>query len=129
MLGRALEPARCGCRMRVTARLGLDERRGPARGADEGEWARALARVQVPADQAQYLTLTGPFYSIADYERAYDTVIEVFDPAKPQLLASFRTDSLFSYAVGHGRVVRLRRTDSGPVIPEIWTVRLYRPLP
>jgi hypothetical protein len=65
-------------------------------------------------------------YIIADLDRAFDTVIEVIDPARGLLVASRRVDQALAFNVGGGRVGRVRSLASGAVVPEIWSLVLHR---
>ena len=88
-------------------------------------WPEALRPLQGSEEQHRY-EIVKTTHDIADIDLAYDTIIEVFDPARKVLLATTRTDELYRFSVGPNRVGRLRRTSDGSLIPEIWRVRLER---
>ena len=66
----------------------------------------------------------GMFPDIMDYDRAYDTVIEVFDPEKRTRIVSHRFDSMYSHFVAPNRIARPIVQPDGTFHIEIYSLRL-----
>lgn len=66
----------------------------------------------------------GMFPDILDYDRAYDTVIEVFDPEKGTRVASQRFDSVYSLFAAPNRIARPIVQPDGTFHMEIYSIRL-----
>lgn len=78
-----------------------------------------FARSLVPED-----TPRGRFYRIADYARAFDTVIEVIDPTERRLIASARFDAYLTNFVEPGTALGFRESAIGVPALDLWEVRL-----
>jgi hypothetical protein len=88
--------------------------------AADPEWREALGPQQERGGRA--------FYPVLDVNRYYDTVFEVLDGERGQLVASGRIDQALPLVVDHGRVAAL---DVGHLDTmysmEVWQVTLHTP--
>jgi hypothetical protein len=65
--------------------------------------------------------------SITDYRRFLDTIIEVIDPAKGELLASERSDLFFQRFIGsRGYIDSYREEADGTPFVDVWRLQLHR---
>ncbi len=81
-----------------------------------------------------YVTMSGnyegEFVEVLDYQRAFDTVVEVIDTQTGSLLASSRLDqSLFRFIGDNEIVSNSEYEEDGSVRVRIWKLELqYKPL-
>ena len=64
-----------------------------------------------------------PVSAITDPDRAFDTIVDVFDVKKGLLVAEVRLPNAFPIVMTDGRLVRVREGDEGYIV-EIWNLSL-----
>jgi hypothetical protein len=64
---------------------------------------------------------------ITDMEKFVDTYYEVLDGSTGALLASQRDPGVAGRFMSNGRIVRMRETDAGAVVADVFAPRIVRP--
>ncbi|NJD19770.1 MAG: hypothetical protein FIA95_10885, partial [Gemmatimonadetes bacterium] len=64
---------------------------------------------------------------ISDYEKAFDTVIEVLDPVAKRLIASTRVDAYLTNFVSPNTALGVRDDSSDVPVLELWRMELHTP--
>lgn len=90
--------------------------------ADREKWPRALERVRIPASSRAFDRFGEYGYLVAAPDSAYDTVVEVIDPTRGEVLFTWRADHCWPYVVGAGRLARIRRVPGGTDLIEVSTI-------
>ncbi|MGE3527010.1 MAG: hypothetical protein AB7I33_13895 [Gemmatimonadales bacterium] len=85
----------------------------------DNRWAQGLGK---PVKGEGGIT----YYPINDHDLVYDTIIEAYDPASGQGLASYRTDEGLMYVAEPGVVVSVFQDDEGWYGAKIWKVELQK---
>jgi hypothetical protein len=71
-------------------------------------------------------TWIGGFRWTDNWTPFYDTVIDVIDPARGMLVATFRFDTYYQQYLGSGYVASYRESPQGTPLIDVWRVRLVR---